>query len=144
MRRMIKIGQKPNIITIPREEKYNEMFTTDLNRIKEFIAVCDYPDIVDPNVILDINLRAAKLSEYDFNDYLDSLHPNYREMMHIFQNTIDVDSKKRIGKTLRRHIENGGKRITEEDLLELMCWEEKNHGLYLTFKALDSGELILH
>jgi hypothetical protein len=144
MNQMIKIGRKPNIITIPREEKYNEMFTTDLNRIRDFIAVSDYPDIVDPNIILDINKHGVKLSRQDFKYYLASLPPDYREMMHIFQSTIDVDNKKRIGKTIKRHIENGGKRITVEDLLYLMSWEGKNHDLYLTFKELESGELILH
>jgi len=140
---MIKIGRKPNIITIPREDMYKEMFTTDLNRIKEFIAVSDYPDIVDPEVILNINQRAVKLLHQDFSNYLSRLPSNYREMMHIFQSTIDVDSKKRIGKIIKRHIEHGGKRITAEHIIELMSWEGGSHSFYITEKAIESGELIL-
>ena len=38
----IKIGRKPNIITVQSTDAHREMFTTDIERIKQFIAVSDY------------------------------------------------------------------------------------------------------
>lgn len=137
---IIKIGRRPNIVTIKRSEAYYEMFTTDIERIKQFIAVSDYPEKIDPYVILKINKKAVKLSEEDFDDYFDDLVENEQIMMYLFQNIIDVNSHRRINNILMKLIDPN-QRCNEKDLIDLMHWGGSNQGYYYTLNAVARGEI---
>jgi len=139
----IKIGRKLNTVTINRRDIYNEMFSTDLDRIKEFIAVSDYPDRIDPNVILKINKKAVKLSKDDFSDYTETLDSEDLIMLYLFENTIRITPHGKITRILKKIIDPT-KKCSEDELLALMNWESSNHSIYCTLKAIESGELILH
>jgi len=137
----IKIGRKPNIITIQSSEAHHEMFTTDIERIKQFIAVSDYPDKINPNVILKINEQAVRLSRQDFTDYVEDLDYDEQTMMYLYEYTVDVGSRRRIGRILKKLIDPHQK-CTEKELLDLMHWEGGNHSYYLTMTAIERGELV--
>ena len=137
----IKIGRKPNIITIQSTEAHHEMFTTDIERIKQFIVVSDYPDKIDPYVILKINKKAVKLSEKDFSDYFGSLHDNEQTMMYLYEYTVDVGSRRRIGRILKKLLDPN-EPCSEKELIDLMHWEGGNHGYYCAMIALERGEII--
>jgi len=137
---IIKIGRKPNFVTIKRSEAYYEMFTTDLERIKQFIAVSDYPEKIDPYVILKINKRAVKLSEDDFDDYFDDLDEDDKIMAYLFQNTIDINNRRRIGRILMKLI-NSDQKCNEKELINLMHWGGSNQGYYYTINAVSRGEI---
>lgn len=126
-------------------DKYQEMFTTNHERIQEFIdsiqatdempplrsrhhppsrPVYDRPTcrIIIAEVILDINHHAEKLSEFDFMEYLNTIDDQDYEMMLRFQNIIANDA--RIAKILRK------KHTTEEEEFHLMNWKSTNHSNY--------------
>jgi hypothetical protein len=140
---MIKIGRKPNIVTILREEKYNEMFTTDLYRIKEFIAVSDYPDKIDPNVILKINENVVKLTKEDFSDYFDELDLDEQFMMYLYENIITASTHKKINRIIKKLLDSP-KKCSEEDIMAISNWESSNHSVYCTLRGIASGEIVLH
>ena len=137
----IKIGRKPNIITIKRSEWHHEMFTTNLDRITKIIAASDYPDKIDPNVILKINEQAVSLSEDGFSDYFCKL--NYKEqiMMYLYECTVDVGSRRKISRILKKLLDPD-QPCSEKELLDLMEWEGGNHGYYCAMIELERGEII--
>jgi len=137
----IKIGRKPNIITIQSTEAHHEMFTTDIERIKQFIAVSDYPDKIDPYVILKINKKAVKLSRQDFIDYVEDLDYDEQLMLYLFESTVDSGSRRRIGRILKKLIDPHQK-CTEQELMDLMHWEGSNHGYYCAMVAVERGEIL--
>jgi len=137
----IKIGRKPNTMTIKSSEAHHEMFTTDIERIKQFIAASDYPEKIDPNVILKINEQAVRLSRQDFIDYVEDLDYDEQTMMYLYEYTVDVGSRRRIGRILKKLIDPHQK-CTEKELLDLMHWEGGNHSYYLTMTAIERGELV--
>lgn len=128
-------------IVVPNVDKYQEMFTTNRERIQEFInsiqatdempphhppsrSVYDRPTwrIINAEVILDINRRAEKLSEFDFMEYLNTVDGEEYNMLLRFQNIIANDA--RIAKILRK------KYTTEEEEIYLMNWKSTNHSNY--------------
>ena len=131
----LKIGRKPNIITIDRNEMHNEMYTTDLERIKQFIAISDYPEKIDPNVILKINEHAIKLPRREYCHYFDKLDSDEQTMIWLFENIIGADRK--IGNILKR-ITDPNAVCTEKDLITLMQWESENHAYYCYRKTINS------
>ena len=137
----IKIGRKPNSVTIKRCEAYYEMFTTNIDRIKQFIAVSDYPDKIDPRVILKINEQAVRLSEDDFDDYFDDLDDEEQIMMYLYECTINPGYRKRIIKIIKKVIDPN-EPCSERDLIDLMHWESGKHGYYHAMTALERGELV--
>lgn len=137
------VGRKPNIITIPYPDKYKEMFTTNLDRINEFIAVSDYPDKIDPHVIHKINKKAVKLSKRDFSDYFDELDLDEQFMMYLYENIITANTNKKINRIIKKLL-NPDKKCTEEDIIAISNWDSKNHSMYCTNIAVESGKLILH
>jgi len=137
----IKIGRKPNIITIKRSERHHEMFTTDIERIKQFIAVSDYPDKIDPYVILKINKKAVKLSKQEFRYYFGDLDEDEQIMMYLYESTVDSGSRRRINKIIKKLIDPD-QPCTEKELIDLMHWESGNHSYYLTMSAIERGEII--
>ena len=136
----IRIGRKPNIVTIKRSEIYFEMFTTDLERITKIIAASNYPDRIDPHVILKINEQAVRLSERDFIGYFNKLDENDQTMMYLFENIVDVNSRRKINRILMKMIDPN-KRCTEKELMDLSRWEGSNHGFYCTLKAVACREV---
>ena len=140
MSEFICVGRKPNSVTIKRCEAYYEMFTTNIDRIKQFIAVSDYPDKIDPHVILKINEQAVQLSEDDFDDYFDDLDEDHKIMLYLFQNTIDVNNRRRIGRILMKLI-NSDQKCNEKELIDLMHWGGSNQGYYYTIKTVSRKEL---
>jgi hypothetical protein len=137
----IKIGRKPNIIIIKSSEAHHEMFTTNIERIKQFIAVSDYPDKIDPNVILKINEQAVRLSTQEFRYYFGSLDDNEQTMMYLYEYTVDVGSRRRIGRILKKLLDPN-EPCSEKELIDLMHWEGGNHSYYLTMTAIERGEII--
>jgi hypothetical protein len=137
-----KVGRKPNIINIPYPDMYKEMFTTDLDRIKEFIAVSDYPDRIDPYVIHKINEKAVKLSKRDFSYYFEEVDIDEQFMMYLYENIITASTDKKINRIIKKLIDPK-KKCTEEDILAISCWESSNHSMYCTNIAIESGKLIL-
>jgi len=137
----IKIGRKPNIITIQSTEAHHEMFTTDIERIKQFIAVSDYPDKIDPYVILKINKKAVKLSKQEFRYYFGDLDEDEQIMMYLYESTVDSGSRRRINKIIKKLIDPD-QPCTEKELIDLMHWESGNHSYYLTMSAIERGEII--
>jgi len=137
----IKIGRKPNIIIIKSSEAHHEMFTTDIERIKQFIAVSDYPDKIDPNVILKINEQAARLSRQDFIDYVEDLDYDEQLMLYLFECTVDSGSRKRIVKILNKLIDPL-QSCSEKELIDLMQWESGNHSYYCIMTAIERGEMV--
>lgn len=101
---------------------YNEMFTTDPARIQEFIDSSEYADMIDPLVILKINLKAQELSEEDFMNDPDIMDEYETDMLLRFQNIMDRDPN--ITRILRK------KRPTEDDELALCLWNGGNHASY--------------
>ena len=138
---IIKIGRKPNIITIQSSEAHHEMFTTDIERIKQFIAVSDYPDKIDPEVIWKINKKAVKLSEQDFCYYFGDLEEDEQIMMYLFESTVDSGSRRRINKILKKLIDPD-QSCTEKELIDLMQWESGNHSYYCIMIAIERGEIM--
>jgi len=137
----IKIGRKPNIITIKRSEWHHEMFTTNLDRITKIIAASDYPDKIDPNVILKINKQAVRLSEQDFSYYVGSLSENELIMLYLYECTVDSGSRKRIVKILNKLIDPL-QSCSEKELIDLMQWESGNHSYYCIMTAIERGEMV--
>jgi hypothetical protein len=137
----IKIGRKPNIITIQSTEAHHEMFTTDIERIKQFIAVSDYPDKIDPYVIWKINKKAVKLSKQEFRYYFGDLDEDEQIMMYLYESTVDSGSRRRINKIIKKLIDPD-QPCTEKELIDLMHWESGNHSYYLTMSAIERGEII--
>ena len=138
---VIKIGKRPNTITIQLSDAHREMFTTDIERITKIIAASDYPEKIDPNVILKINEKAVRLCEQDFVDYFEDLDYDEQTMMYLYEYTVDVGSRRRIGRILKKLIDPHQK-CTEKELLDLMHWEGGNHSYYLTMTAIERGELV--
>jgi len=101
---------------------YNEMFTTDPARIQEFIDSSEYADMIDPRVILKINLKVQELSEEDFMNDPDIMDEYETDMLLRFQNIMDRDPN--ITRILRK------KRPTEEEHLALCRWYATNHASY--------------
>jgi 2-hydroxy-3-keto-5-methylthiopentenyl-1-phosphate phosphatase len=134
----IRIGRKPNIVTKKRSEIYFEMFTTDLERITKIIAASNYPDKIDPHVIWRINKNAAHSDEHDFIRYFNKLDENDQTMMYLFENIVDVNSRRKINRILMKMIDPN-KRCTEKELMDLSRWEGSNHGFYCTLKAVARG-----
>ena len=137
----IKIGRKPNIIIIKSSEAHHEMFTTNIERIKQFIAVSDYPDKIDPNVILKINEQAVRLSTQEFRYYFGSLDDNEQTMMYLYEYTVDVGSRRRIGRILKKLLDPN-EPCSEKELIDLMHWEGGNHGYYCAMTAIERGEIL--
>jgi len=138
---IIKIGQKPNIVKIKRSEWHHEMFTTNLDRIKQFITVSDYSDKIDPNVILKINKKAVTLSEEDFSYYVGSLAEDELIMLYLYESLIDSGSRKRITRILKKLIDPD-QSCNENELIDLMQWESGNHSYYCIMVAIENGEII--
>lgn len=101
---------------------YNEMFTTDPARIQEFIDSSEYAHMIDPLVILKINLKAQELSEEDFRNDPDIMDEYETDMLLRFQNIMDRDPN--ITRILRK------KRPTEDDEVDLALWKLGNHSSY--------------
>jgi hypothetical protein len=137
----IKIGRKPNIITIKRSEWHHEMFTTDIDRIKQFIAASDYPNKIDPRVILKINEQAVLLSRQQFSYFFSDLDDDEQIMMYLYECTINPGYRKRIIKIIKKIIDPN-EPCSEKDLIDLMHWESGNHGYYLAMTALERGETV--
>jgi hypothetical protein len=135
----LKVGKKQNTITINSIDRFNEMFTTNPDRIQQFIEVSEYPDKIDAGIIYEINKNAIKLSEQDFIYYTCKLTSEERVMMYLFENIIDKDIK--IDKILKKII--NGIKLNEKEMMLLTEWEGGNHGHYYTFKEIEHGELIL-
>jgi hypothetical protein len=140
MSEIVRIGRKSNFVTINRSEIYFEMFTNDLDRIKQFIAASDYPEMIDPNIIWKINKKAVTMSEHEFIRYFGSLDENDQTMMYLFENIVDVNSRRKINRILMKMIDPN-KRCTEKELMDLSRWEGSNHGFYCTLKAVARGEI---
>ena len=109
-------------IIVSNVDKYQEMFTTNHDRIQEFIDSIQATDDINAEVILDINHHAEKLSEFDFMEYLNTIDGEEYDMLLRFQNIIANDV--RIAKILRK------KHTTEEDEIHLMNWKSTNHSNY--------------
>jgi len=135
-----KIGRKPNTITIKRTEMHHEMYTTDIERIKQFIVISDYPDKIDPNVILKINEQAVKLSRQEYSYYFDNLESEEQTMLWLFENIIKADRK--IGNILKKIIDPEAP-CTDKELIYLMQWESGNHGYYWSRKRIESRQNFL-
>jgi hypothetical protein len=69
------------------------MFTTNIDRIKQFIAVSDYPDKIDPHVILKINEQAVQLSRQQFSYFFSNLHDDEQIMMYLYECTMYIFPK---------------------------------------------------
>jgi len=141
MSEFICVGRKPNSVTIKRCEAYYEMFTTNIDRIKKFIAVSDYPDKIDPHVILKINEQAVSLSEDGFSDYFCKLNHKEQIMMYLYECTVDVGSRRKISRILKKLLDPD-QPCSEKELLDLMEWEGGNHGYYCAMIELERGEII--
>jgi hypothetical protein len=137
---VIKIGKRPNILKLKRSEVYFEMFTTDLERIKQFIAASNYPEMIDPYVILKINIKAVKLSEQDFVDYFEDLDYNEQVMLYLFENIINVNSRRRINRIIMKLIDHE-QQCNETELIDLMQWQGSNQSYYSTMVAIERGEI---
>lgn len=109
-------------IIVPNVDKYQEMFTTNRERIQEFINSIQATDKINADAIFDINHHAEKLSEFDFMEYLNTIDGEEYNMLLRFQNIIANDA--RIAKILRK------KHTTEEDEIHLMNWKSTNHSNY--------------
>jgi len=131
----MKIGRGSNKITIKRIDLYNEMFSNDIDRIKQFIAASDYPDKIDANVILEFNKHAVTLSEQEYRYYFNDQKSEDKRMMYLYEN-IFKDNKK-IDKILRKFMENP-KQCGEEELLYLIEWESSHQPYYHTMKEIYS------
>jgi hypothetical protein len=134
----MKIGRRPNKITIKRIDIYNEMFTNDIYRINQFIAISDYSDKIDPGVILEFNKHAVALSLQEFRYYFNAQNSENKIMMYLYEN-IFKDNKK-IDKTLKKLMDNP-KQCGEEELLYLIEWESSHQGHYHTMKKLYSKNI---
>jgi len=117
------------------------MFTTNLDRIKQFITVSDYSDKIDPNVILKINKKAVTLSEEDFSYYVGSLAEDELIMLYLYESLIDSGSRKRITRILKKLIDPD-QSCNENELIDLMQWESGNHSYYCIMVAIENGEII--
>jgi hypothetical protein len=106
---------------IPSDIKYQDMFTTDPEKIRAYIAASPrYAATLDQDTILKINVKAHKrLTQLDFMVYLNSLDKDAYLMMLQFQNIVDPDP--RITKILRK------KYPSEEEESYLMNWRSTNY-----------------
>ena len=137
----IKIGRKPNTITIQSSDAHREMFTTDIERIIKIIAASNYPEKIDPHVILKINEQAVRLSEQDFVDYFEDLDYDEQVMFYFFENIINVNSRRRINRIIMKLIDPE-QQCNETELIDLMQWQGSNQSYYLMMTAIERGELV--
>jgi len=106
---------------VPSDIKYQDMFTTDPEKIRAYIATSPRTAAsLDPDTILKINVKVHKrLTQLDFMVYLNSLDKDAYFMMLQFQNIVDPDP--RITKILRK------KYPSEEEESYLMNWRSTNY-----------------
>ena len=114
---------------------YNEMFSNDIDRIKQFISISDYPDKIDANVILEFNKHAIALSLQEYRYYFNDQKSEHKLMMYLYENIIEQNKK--IDKTIKKLMENP-KQCGEEELLYLIEWESSQQPYYHTMKEIYS------
>lgn len=129
----MKIGRGSNKITIKRIDLYNEMFSNDIDRIKQFIAASDYPDKIDANVILEFNKHAVTLSEQEYRYYVSHQQSEDKIMMYFYENIFK--NNKKIDKTLNKLIDQI-ERCSEDELMYLFRWEGSHHAHYYAMKKI--------
>ena len=115
------MSTKKTTIEVPSELKTQEMFTTDPDKIRAYIASSRrYAGSIDPDVIVKINVKAHKrLSQLDFMVYLNHMDQDTYRMMLQFQNI--VDQNPRIASILQK------KHPSEEDASYIMNWKSTNY-----------------
>ena len=109
---------------VPLEDRLQEMFTTDHDKVRLYIRMGRRHYHIDPEVILDINHQANKLSPKDFNYYTNHLPGQHLAMMRRFQAILD--ERPDIDEILDQ------REITEEDFIKLLFWQSDNHEDYHT------------
>ena len=121
----MKIGRGSNKIIIKSIDIYNEMFTNDIDRIKQFIAASDYPDKIDANVILEFNKHAVTLTLQEYRYYFNDQKSENKIMMYLYENIFKNNKKieltileNRILLYFSKHI---GQVVTREELM-LQVW----------------------
>jgi hypothetical protein len=116
---------------VPSDIKYQDMFTTDPEKIRDYIATSQrYSESIDPDIILKINHKAHKLTDtFDYTQFLGTVTEDEYEMLLQFQNILDND--KRITKILQK------KNTSEEDEMYVMNWNTSKYG---HFRAMNETE----
>jgi len=109
-------------VVVNQDNIYDIMFTTDISMIHHFIGLSPYSDMIDANIILRLNQKAAELSMDEFRGDPDILGPDDFDMVLRFQNIVDKNP------SIKRIL---GKRTPLEwEELELMRWNSSNHASY--------------
>jgi len=110
----------------PFEQRIQDMFTTDPEKIRAYIASSRsrrYAASIDPDVILKINIKAQKFTSLlDFTGFLSTIPEDEYNMLLQFQNILDKND--RVTKILQK------KYPTEEEELYLMNWNTTNCSNY--------------
>jgi hypothetical protein len=109
-------------VVVNQDNIYHIMFTTDISIIHHFIGLSPYSDMIDANIILRLNQKAAELSMDEFRGDPDILGPIEFDMLLRFQNIVDKNP------TIKRILRK--RRTTEWDELELINWNLSNHAFY--------------
>jgi hypothetical protein len=130
-----KKSTKKVAIEVPSELKTQEMFTTDPDKIRAYIASSrQYTGSIDPDVIVKINVKTHKLmSVFDYTEFLSTITEDEYEMLLQFQNILDKDE--RITKILQK------KHTSEEDELYMMNWNTSKYGHYMMAQQLEEPDV---
>jgi hypothetical protein len=107
---------------VPLEDRLQEMFTTDPDKVRLYIQMGPRHYHIDPEVILDVNHQANKLSPKDFNYYTNHLLGAHMTMMLQFQAILDQrpDMDEILSKT----------HWSEEEFICIMRWQSDNQENY--------------
>jgi len=117
----------------PFEQRIQDMFTTDPEKIRSYIAVSPRTAAsLDPDTILKINHQVQKRVQGDFTEYMhyfNTLNEETADAMMRFQCVLDPDP--RVAKILKK------KYVTEEELLYLSSWTCTHNSDYYHFMNPD-------
>ena len=111
---------------IPSDIKYQDMFTTDPEKNRDYLAASPLTAAsLKPDVILKINHQVQKRVQGAFTEYMhyfNTLNEETSDMIMRFQCILDPEP--RVAKILNK------KYVTEEELLYLMDWSDNARLVY--------------